>query len=429
MTEERLREIVSEEIAKLEEKAQEEEPDTEMMTEEDLRSLIREEVVASVPPAKAETAGEAPAEVLTEDDLKRLISEELAAHDKDVPAAAPERLDEDSYLTSEDLRQIVREELSSAAPKGEEIEAADLTDTLGKVVSEEISKLDIAETIRTIVREELDKKLAEVPPAPVEEEKAEEAPAEKAPQTIIINLGETPAAKEEIKVADDEEPIIIVPVKEPEPEPEPAPQPEPEPEPAPEPEPEPAPEPEPEPEPAPQPAVQPLFPEPFEKGKTKRVVGMVNPNLAPHDKIIRIPFPTRMLGADKELQKNYNELKAECLSYGLKSRVSNSGDTFRLHTKTYVKITIAGKGLKLYFALNPQDYANSPIPVYDASEKNIYKDIPTVLKVRSELSVRRAKQLIADVCERDNLEQGKIPDENFVKDLLDYKPQNSKEED
>ncbi len=161
----------------------------------------------------------------------------------------------------------------------------------------------------------------------------------------------------------------------------------------------------------------------------KRVVGAINPNLPPHDKIIRIPFPTRMVDADKEMKSNYNELKSEILSYGAKSRVSNSGDTFRLHKVTFVKITIAGKSLKLYFGLDPKDYANTPLPVQDVSHKNVYKDIPLVFKVKSELSLRRAKQLIADVMDKNNLEQGKIIPHNWAAELKDYNPTNSKEED
>ena len=66
-----------------------------------------------------------------------------------------------------------------------------------------------------------------------------------------------------------------------------------------------------------------------------------------------------MKSAEKEMKANYNELKSEVLSYGVKSRVSNTGDTFRLHTKTYLKITIAGKSLKLYFALDPKIMKNN----------------------------------------------------------------------
>lgn len=155
---------------------------------------------------------------------------------------------------------------------------------------------------------------------------------------------------------------------------------------------------------------------PFGPRAKEEKVEAVNPN-----KIIRIPFQTRMLKAEKDMKTNYNILKNEIMSYGVKSRVSNSGDTFRLHTKTYVKLTIAGKSLKLYFALNPKDYVNSKLPILDAGAKGIYKEIPLVFKVKSELSVRRAKQLIADVMEKDSLEQGKLVEENWVNALKDMK--------
>ena len=190
--------------------------------------------------------------------------------------------------------------------------------------------------------------------------------------------------------------------KKPEPQPEPEPEPEPEPQPEPEPEPEPQPEPEPEPvveEPAPEPVPEPV-PEP-----------------APAKEYERIPFEERITSADDEMKDHYNELKNEILAYGVKSRVSNSGDTFRLHRKTYIKLTIAGNSLKLYFALNPEDYKDTTIPVADAGHKNIYADIPLVFKVKSGLSMKRCKQLIADVMAPDGLEQGEVGKVNWVKEI------------
>ena len=133
--------------------------------------------------------------------------------------------------------------------------------------------------------------------------------------------------------------------------------------------------------------------------------------------IIRIPFYERMINADDEMKKNYNELKNEILSYGVNDRVSSSGDAFRLHRKTYVKITIAGLSLKLYFALNPDDYKDSPIPVQNAGHKGIYAEIPLVFKVKSGLSMRRAKELIQTVMEKDGFEQGVIGDTDWVEEL------------
>lgn len=133
--------------------------------------------------------------------------------------------------------------------------------------------------------------------------------------------------------------------------------------------------------------------------------------------IIRIPFRQRMIDAEKEMKDNYNELKNELLAWGLKSRLSSSGDSFRLHCKTYCKISIAGKSLKLYLALKPEDYKDSALPIQDAGKKNIYQEIPLVFKVRSGLSMRRAKALIRDACEADNLEQGAIGNEDWASKL------------
>lgn len=131
----------------------------------------------------------------------------------------------------------------------------------------------------------------------------------------------------------------------------------------------------------------------------------------------RISFAERLGKSDKVVKDHYNELKSEILSYGIKSRVSNSGDTFRLHTKTYVKMVVAGKALKLYFALDPKEYKDSTFPVGDASNKGLYKEIPLVFKVKSELSVRRAKQLIAEAAGKDGLVQGEVEPHNWAKEL------------
>lgn len=132
----------------------------------------------------------------------------------------------------------------------------------------------------------------------------------------------------------------------------------------------------------------------------------------------RIPFAEKMVKADKELQDKYNEIKNEILSYGINSRVSIACDTFRLHRKPYVKITLVGKTLKVYFALRPRDFADSPIPVMDASDKVAYEEVPALLKVKSNLSVKRAKELVRLAMEADGVEKKNVPEEhNWIRDL------------
>ena len=136
-------------------------------------------------------------------------------------------------------------------------------------------------------------------------------------------------------------------------------------------------------------------------------------------KIERIPFGNRLKDAEELLKYNYNVIKSELLSYGLKSRISNAGDTFRLHRKTFARITIAGKGLKVYFALDPKSYADSTIPVLDVSNKNIYAEIPLAFKVKSDLSVKRCKQLIADMMAIEGYEQGEVEVLDWVSHVED----------
>lgn len=261
---------------------------------------------------------------------------------------------------------------------------------------------------------------AEPVPAPQPEPKAEPQPA-----PAPVEEKPEPQPVEEEPVADPEpEPVVEEPVQE-EPQPEEAPVEEVvepvEEQPVEEAQPEEAPAEEVQPEqPAEEPAQEPVEEQPVVEAAPEAPVEEKKP-------IIRIPFTERMINADEEMQNNYNELKNEILSYGVNSRVSNSGDTFRLHRVTYVKITIAGLSLKLYFALNPDDYKDSTLPIQNAGHKGIYAEIPLVFKVKSGLSMRRCKQLIQDLMDKNGLEQGEIKDINWVEQLKN-EPEGESEE-
>lgn len=135
--------------------------------------------------------------------------------------------------------------------------------------------------------------------------------------------------------------------------------------------------------------------------------------------VVRIPFNERVLGFSKELKDKYNELKNYILSYDVKSRISNSGDSFRSKRKLYVKITSSGNsGFRVYFALNPEDYKDSPIPVKASGPVKAYEETPAFLRVSSDLSVKRAKELVDDVMRADKIERiNEVGNVNYIKDL------------
>ena len=66
-------------------------------------------------------------------------------------------------------------------------------------------------------------------------------------------------------------------------------------------------------------------------------------------------------------------------------------------------MTIAGKKIKLYLPLDPNEFLTSTIPVNDASKTKKYAEIPAELDVKSDLSVKRAKLLIDIVMDKAGL--------------------------
>lgn len=121
--------------------------------------------------------------------------------------------------------------------------------------------------------------------------------------------------------------------------------------------------------------------------------------------IERVPFEYKILHAEKDLKKKYAELKQYFESYGLKGRISVDGDSYRLHRVLYAQITVAGKKMKVYYKLRTMDFIDSPMPVKDASHVKKYADIPCELDVKSDLSVKRAKELMDRVMAEAGIEK------------------------
>ena len=54
----------------------------------------------------------------------------------------------------------------------------------------------------------------------------------------------------------------------------------------------------------------------------------------------------------------------------------------------------------------------------DASDKASYEEVPALLKVKSNLSVKRAKELVAQAMEKDGVKKESDPeDHNWIRDL------------
>ena len=109
----------------------------------------------------------------------------------------------------------------------------------------------------------------------------------------------------------------------------------------------------------------------------------------------------------------YSEIKNHCLSYGLKPRMSWKAESFYLGRNTYVRAKVNGKTLCLYLALDPKAYEDSTLPFKDVSDKKTYEKTPMLVRVRSDLGLRRAKRLIEVIAEQAGLTKKETP-------LVDY---------
>ena len=380
LTAEEVRQIFEEELRK----AQPAEDEDIIVEEEPVPALTAEEVRAII--AEALASKEEPKE---EVDVRDVIREELASFygEKDAAEAARKAAEEEAARKAAEEAEAARKaaeeeearrreleearrEAAEAAKKAAEEEAA------RKAAEEEAARKAEEQRKNELTADDIRKIIADVLAANKPEEKPAEQPAGLTADDIREIMREE--LKDMAPVA--EEPVVVEEKK---------------------------------PEPAPAPSVTVVVQQPTPAPEAAE---------AEKNAIERIPFPTRLLASEEDVQENYNILKNEILAYGVKSRVSNTGDTFRLHKITYVKITVAGKGLKLYFALDPKDYAESKIPVADAGHKGIYQDIPLVFKVKSDLSLRRAKQLIADVMAKFGNEKGMVEERDWAYALKDYKP-------
>ena len=127
-----------------------------------------------------------------------------------------------------------------------------------------------------------------------------------------------------------------------------------------------------------------------------------------------------------DFEAKYEDLKSYILAYGVRARVSATSDSFRYKKELLVKMTIQGKTLKVFFAVDPRFFEGTTIPVTDVSHKKSYASVPSLLKVKSGLSLKRAKAIVDQVMQTKNLVQGDVVPGEHIKELKKLKKAKAK---
>ena len=127
-------------------------------------------------------------------------------------------------------------------------------------------------------------------------------------------------------------------------------------------------------------------------------------------------FAEKMRDASEVLQDRYDELKNYALRFRkLKSRISKKFDSINQGRFQFVKLSVAGKTLKLYLNMD----INTTDPKFhckDMSDKKTYVTVPTLLRIKSGRAVKYAKRLIDQCAEQHGMLERRKP---FIVDAMD----------
>lgn len=126
-------------------------------------------------------------------------------------------------------------------------------------------------------------------------------------------------------------------------------------------------------------------------------------------------FTARVIQAPDSLKNYYSEIKNELMSYSLvKSRISWKHDAFNRGRIQLAKLVVRGKSLCLYLALDPAAYEVEKYHQVDQSGKSAYAKVPMMVRVKSDLGLRKAKFLISEMMANFDIEREETEDLDYA---------------
>ena len=125
-------------------------------------------------------------------------------------------------------------------------------------------------------------------------------------------------------------------------------------------------------------------------------------------------FKAKLSLADDETRNYYNILKNEILSYKkTTTRISFAYDSINTGKNQLLKFVIRGKSLILYYSLNPKDFIDSKYKIEESTSKK-YELVPCMYKITSERRLNYAKELMAKLALKFNLEKEDIETKDYL---------------
>ena len=135
---------------------------------------------------------------------------------------------------------------------------------------------------------------------------------------------------------------------------------------------------------------------------------------------VRSPnFAEKMLAASEIIQDRYDELKNYALRFRkLKSRISKMFDSINMGRFHFVKLSVAGKTLKLYLNMDIST-VDPKFRCVDMSGKKTYVTVPVMLRIKSGRAMKYAKRLIDQCAEQNGMLERRKPFEVDAMQLIE----------
>ena len=114
----------------------------------------------------------------------------------------------------------------------------------------------------------------------------------------------------------------------------------------------------------------------------------------------RRSFRSKLIQGSEQNKHYYSIVKNELLSYEKgRCKESWSGETYMWGRRTFARMGVAGKTLCVFLALDPKAYADvyNKLRFRDVSGVRKYANTPMLMRVKSDLSLRRTLRLITHV--------------------------------
>lgn len=127
-------------------------------------------------------------------------------------------------------------------------------------------------------------------------------------------------------------------------------------------------------------------------------------------------FKSKLIQGTDNNKMYYSEVKNELLSYNkCRSSLSWQGESFIVGKKTLAKIALGGKTVCLFLALNPDEFDPQVFHHRDKRESKKYSQVPMMLRIKSDLALRKAISLIVAMMDDNNIER------NVSREKEDYR--------